>query len=66
MDAVMGGYLWASRPPCEAVTLQTCRIQEYAVTYFMENFCPEICGALEDAFLFGLPHMWHTVSKVSL
>lgn len=29
--------------------------------HFMENFCPEICGAFEDVFLFGLPHMWHTI-----
>lgn len=36
------------------------------MTHFMENFCPEICGALEDVFLFGLPHMWQTVSEVSL
>lgn len=29
--------------------------------HFKVNFWPEICGALEVAFLLGLPQIWQTV-----
>lgn len=36
------------------------------VSHFIENFWPEICGALDNVFLFGLPHMWQTISPGQL